>query len=232
MARSYTVHQQPLLASFMETATVDEQTGDRREYSQAVDPNQEFGKHLEGGEHAEDRARYRDRHGSYGRGSNWYASPGRGGRYDYHDRSSGYDHWSYDRRDNGGKGSKGGKGGKGGPDRPVQLLPDSVEIPIEAKFFENFKHQQIPEKYRKPAGGKGSISVKIAFERACKDVTGKREVCRDSGCCYTTDCPNQTKSGWCEFRGIKLEHIKITAQQRYEAAQKAGLSTILVPKSN
>ena len=105
----------------------------------------------------------------------------------------------------------------------IPQLPDSVEVAPEEAHFKSFTQRQIPEKFWRDVGGE---RVKSNCEYHCKVATGSRfrYVCRDSGCCYTEECRTP---GNCS-----KDHLSLTARQRFEAAKKAGLSSILIPKSS
>ena len=142
-----------------------------------------------------------------------------------------------------GKGAKGGKGGKGdgyGPSRdsrysqdsyygPQQRPPDQLddfeEVDIEIKHFETFESRQIPAKhnYRRKS-----------YEREIRHALGDDSRCCFDGAAYTAVCFHREKERGCIISGTRIPRThtgQATAKQRFEAAQKAGMKTVLVPKS-
>ena len=105
------------------------------------------------------------------------------------------------------------------------------EVDAELKHFENFAVSMLPKKYggSRFIDGKPS-TARAKYEELCREMaaTSQNPVpCMFSGVAYVTKC--SPKKGVCTFKGKPRTHVaQLSAAQRFEAATKAGIATVLV----
>lgn len=99
-------------------------------------------------------------------------------------------------------------------------------MPAQVKHFEKFSAYMLQ--------GCAPQKVRTKYEQLCREkVASDRHPypCMFGGCAYTGDCRHP--EGECKLtsgkdQGAKRSHLKLTAQQRFDAAKEAGITHVKV----